>query len=384
MGVLLAIFLLISCEQSESNNFTLEGDIDGSNIEYLVLQYINNSDLIKADTIRIKNKKFSTKGSLKHPQKVSLTSNLSAKFMDELNSLTFFLEPKKIHLNLKEDKFYEARISGSKTQIEKEKLDKITDPIYTKIEIVRNKRKELTNKHNATENEYLKDEILELDSEWKLLLNEIKNVRIQYVTENIDSYLSADILNFYKRKLTLDSLGLLYYNLNSQIQESSYGKTIKEKLAMVKSGDSAPVFSGQDIDGRDLNLSDFSGKIVLLDFGAAWCIPCVENHPKLKELYTEFQHKGFEVISISFDKDRLHWRKSVQSEKLNWHHIYEGFKNVDKSGSISKMYYVKPIPAYILIDDKGIIIDRYSGADSNNKNFLDLEIKIRALFSHIK
>ena len=165
------------------------------------------------------------------------------------------------------------------------------------------------------------------------------------------------------------------------MKESLYGLRIQEQLNVVNSGDIAPNFSLEDINGSILSLDQFKGKTVLLDFGAAWCVPCVKNHPEIKRIYDKYHSKGMEIIGISFDNDKTIWKENVKKENLNWHHIYEGINNVGNEGSINKSYDVQPIPAYILIDTEGIIIDRYSGADKDNKDLNDLEEKLNALLS---
>lgn len=119
----------------------------------------------------------------------------------------------------------------------------------------------------------------------------------------------------------------------------------------------------------------------MLDFGAAWCVSCAKEIPEVKRIYDNYHSKGLEIIGISFDKKKSSWIENIKKEKLNWHHIYEGMSNVGKGGSISKSYYVQPIPAYILIDENGIIIDRYRGADKDNKSLNDLEEKLKTLLT---
>lgn len=381
--ITIGLIILISCNQPKLNDkaFFLKGKIDGSNTEFVVLSYLDSSNVSVSDTLPVENQSFSKKGYLMNTQKVSLTSNLTGRSMEDPNRLMFFLEPNKIDLTLKEGEFSNAKISGSKTQIENEDLDKLTKPFYERIENISDERQKLIDKNKDIPNENSETEIKSLTTKLQKLLDEIKNVRIKYVVNNPQSYLSADIINFYKRTLPPDSLSMLYSNLNPTIKESSYGVKIQEqiKLHIVDSGDVAPNFSLEDIEGNILSLNQFKGKTVLLDFGAAWCVPCKNEIPEIKKIYDKYHSKGLEIIGISFDKDKTSWKENIKNEKLNWHHIYEGMSNLGKEGSINKSYYIQPIPAYILIDDKGIIIDRYRGADKKDKSLSDLEEKLNAL-----
>lgn len=383
--ITLGLIILTSCNQPKSDDkaFSLKGKIDGSNTEFVVLSYLDSSNVYVSDTLPVENQSFSKEGYLINTQMVSLTSNLTGRYMEDPNRLMFFLEPNKIDLTLKEGEFSNAKIIGSKTEIENETLNKATKPFYEKIQNLSDERQKLIDKNKDISNENSETEIKSLTTKWQKLLDDIKNVRIKYAVNNPHSYLSADVVNSYRRTLPSDSLSMLYSNLDPIIKESSYGLKIHEqiKLHIVNSGDVAPNFSQKNIDGNILSLNQFKGKTVLLDFGAAWCVPCKKEIPEVKRIYDEYHKKGLEIIGISFDKDKTSWKENIKNEKLNWHHIYEGMNNLGKEGSINKSYYVQPIPAYILIDDKGIIIDRYRGADKEDKSLYDLEKKLSTLLS---
>ena len=381
----LGLFILTSCNQPKSNSkvFVLKGQIDGPNTEYIILSYLDSSNVYVSDTLPIKNKSFSKEGFMMNTQMVSLTSNLTGRYMEDPNRLLFFLEPNKIDLNIKEGQFANAEITGSKSQIENKNLEKRIEPFYEKLELIQPKRQKLIDDDKKIPNENLEIEIEKINKEWQNLMDAVKNVRIQYAVDNPQSYVSADVINFYRKTLPTDSLKMLYSNLDPIIKESSYGQKIQEqiKLHIVDSGDVAPNFSQEDIDGNTLSLNQFKGKTVLLDFGAAWCVPCKKEIPEVKRIYDEYHKKGLEIIGISFDKDKTSWKENIKNEKLNWYHIYEGMSNVGKEGSINKSYYVQPIPAYILINEKGIIVDRYRGADKEDKSLNDLEKKLNILLS---
>ena len=379
------IIILTSCHQPKSDDkaFSLKGKIEGSNTEFVVLSYLDSSNVYVSDTLPVENQSFSKEGYLMNTQMVSLTSNLTGRYMEDPNRLMFFLEPNKVDLTLKEGEFSKAKIIGSKTEIENETLNKATKPFYEKIQNLSDERQKLIDKNKDISNENSETEIKILTTKWQKLLDDIKNVRIQYAIDNPKSYVSADVINSYRKTLPTDSLKMLYSKLDPIIKESSYGQKIQEqiKLHIVNSGDVAPKFSQEDIDGNILSLNQFKGKTVLLDFGAAWCVPCKKEIPEVKRIYDEYHKKGLEIIGISFDKDKTSWKENIKNEKLNWFHIYEGMSNVGKEGSISKSYYVQPIPAYILIDEKGIIIDRYRGADKEDKSLNKLEKKLNTLLS---
>lgn len=383
--LVLSLLLFSSSHQPKSNSkaFILKGNIVGSNTEYIILSYIDSSNVYVRDTLPIKNQSFSKEGYLMNTQEVSLTSNLTGRYMEDPNLLMFFLEPNKIDITLKEGEFSKAKISGSKTHIEKESLDRVIKPYYEKIELIRIERQKLIDEKKEADNKNSKPEIDKLTAKWQQVLDEVQQVKLEYVINNPSSYVSADVVSFYRRTLPTDSLEMLYGHLDPILQKSFYGLKIQEQISLhiVSTGDVAPNFSKEDSDGNVLSLNQFKGKTVLLDFGAAWCVPCKKEIPEIKRIYDKYHSEGLEIIGVSFDKDETSWKENIKTEKLNWHHIYEGMNNVRREGSISKSYYVQPIPAYILIDENGIIIDRYRGADKDDKSINDLEEKLKTLLA---
>jgi thiol-disulfide isomerase/thioredoxin len=126
----------------------------------------------------------------------------------------------------------------------------------------------------------------------------------------------------------------------------------------------------KDIDGNKLSLKDYKEKkYVLIDFWASWCAPCREELPYIRELYKNYEKEGFEIISITQDKDLDAWKKAIIKEKINnWRH----FSILENNESIIKDYFVNGIPHKILIDKSGKIIGKWKGSGEKNKRELQL------------
>jgi peroxiredoxin len=125
-------------------------------------------------------------------------------------------------------------------------------------------------------------------------------------------------------------------------------------------GKEFPSFTEKDvISGRKISLEDFRGKVVLVDFWATWCGPCLQELPNVKAAYDKYHKQGFEIVSISLDKSIDACKKFVEREKMTWHHIADG-KFWD--ARLAKRFGVMAIPkAYLIGRDGTVVSDEARG-----------------------
>lgn len=121
----------------------------------------------------------------------------------------------------------------------------------------------------------------------------------------------------------------------------------------IRPGMEAPEFSSVTIDGDALDLSDYRGKYVLLDFWSTSCGPCVEALPELRQLYERFPREEFEIVGIAED-DRSWLSQFVADNDIRWPQVTQN-RFDEGRGAILKDYRVTGIPAYFLIDPEGKI-----------------------------
>lgn len=149
--------------------------------------------------------------------------------------------------------------------------------------------------------------------------------------------------------------------------------------ATIKVGEMFPdwggVFEARDIDGKAISMADFKGKVVLIDFWATWCGPCINAMPDVVKAYEKYGDAGFVVIGISLDRrdaeDRI--RETIKGEGkigartgvMPWRQVFDGgYWNT----GLSKRYGISSIPRTVLIDKEGrVIADNPKGADLHDK-----------------
>lgn len=133
------------------------------------------------------------------------------------------------------------------------------------------------------------------------------------------------------------------------------GYTIAQNKIEV--GKKAPEITMSKADGTSFSLSSLKGKLVLVDFWATWCAPCVGEQPELKKLYETYSEQvkanKFEILGVSLDKNKDSWQKAIDRFSINWIQISD--LKFWKS-PVAKAYEIDELPFNVIIDGEGVII----------------------------
>jgi len=130
-------------------------------------------------------------------------------------------------------------------------------------------------------------------------------------------------------------------------------KQAKKMRAALKPGAPFPDFNETDLDGKPLSISGLKGKVVLIDFWATWCGPCVAELPNVLKTYETNHAKGLEIIGISLDQEKEKLTAFLSEHKVPWPQFFDG---QGWSNKLGVMYGVTSIPATYLLDRDGKII----------------------------
>lgn len=168
-----------------------------------------------------------------------------------------------------------------------------------------------------------------------------------------------DDLNLYRAQLIAKVDPTLSENLLKILTSSSKKNIAAEARMEIRKAElmRQPLdLNFQAVDGQRVDLQAFRGKVVLVDFWATWCGPCMREVPNVVETYKNLHDRGFEIIGISLDKDVDHMRSVTESMGMTWCQYCDGQGWQNK---ISSAYGINSIPTTWLLDKRGYI--RYVG-----------------------
>ena len=191
----------------------------------------------------------------------------------------------------------------------------------------------------------------------------------QLLLANKRILMSAFLVTFFDNNF--DSYVPLYMEVRDALvkdyPENFYVKRLSERLSgVVLPGMEAPEIAMPDPEGVERKLSDLRGQVVLIDFWASWCGPCRRENPNVVRLYEKYHDQGFEIYSVSLDKDREAWLKAIRDDHLSWPNHVSELNYWTSSGG--KTYGIRAVPSTVLVDREGKVVARnLRGADLERK-----------------
>ena len=308
---LLALTMIFSSSFINYKEYKIIGVAKGfSDNTLLYLDNVTDGSFRHIDSTFIVNEKFTFKGTLKEK---SVRTSIRTK--DFENRCYVWLENSTIHFHGEKGKFRDANITGSKSQDDEYRLNALTKNI-----------------------------------------EDPKEIEYQFVKNNPNTIVSANIVSVYCSTWGKDKVKKLYNSFSNEVKNTYYGKNILDFINYnknIKIGNIFSDFSQNDINGKSVSLSDFKGKVLLLEFWGSWCGPCREGNPELVKIYADFKNKGFEILGVAADTDKKKWLNAIQKDNLTWTNVTDLKGDKNKAALI---YGVNSYPTNYLIDRNGIII----------------------------
>ena len=350
-------YILTAC--SDKNAFTLTGtfatgDMDGK-IVYLKELDSNFRLSGTIDSVKVENGKFVFEGISKEIPVVQFV------LIDEsAMPATFIIEKGKIEMNF--DSELKATVKGTPMNEQYQLFETEKANMFEKIFAANDKYTELKEAGNLTSEQFR-----EFDKTSKQLFEELNIIVYNYIKPNIMTQVGQYFLggsnSFYLNDSQLKELiSLTTPDFRSIKAIQKWEKQIEAREA-TGVGKQFTDIKGFDLNGKEVSLSDYTGKekVVLIDFWASWCGPCVRAIPDLVTIYQRYKNQGFEIVGISLDSDKESWARATGELKIPWPQ-FSNLKGWEEDGAIA--YGVNGIPQIILIDKEGIIIERELRADA--------------------
>lgn len=132
-------------------------------------------------------------------------------------------------------------------------------------------------------------------------------------------------------------------------------KEAKKLQATLVEGSKFPDFDVKDLAGKPLAIANYKGKVLLIDFWATWCGPCVHELPNVIAAYEKHHGQGFEIIGISLDENEAKLKAFLKEKKMTWQQYFDG---QGWSNKLATKYGIQSIPATYLLDGEGKIIGK--------------------------
>ena len=355
MKKLLLGFLLLApwlAQAQTSFPYTVRGTIGKLNAPakvYLVY------GLQLLDSVTLKNGAFELRGTTDRPKIAQLVVQRAGKLKDgyslSSNRTRIFLEPGPVVVTTA-DSLPNANFTGSQLTTDYQKLIASFKPIEAKVAAI------IAGAEKASPQQQQDPAFQEhLQAQFQVTNKEYQRGYAAFIKANPTSWVSLDAMpeavGIVPQYAELESL---YNALSPTLQSTPEGQRYKQLLHDIKAvaiGAQAPDFTQQTLDGKQVSLTDYRGKYVLVDFWASWCGPCRQENPTVTKVYNEFKNKNFDILAVSLDEKKGNWLKAVQEDQLAWTQAVDlrGFES-----DIARRYHIQAIPQNFLVDPTGRIV----------------------------
>ena len=342
MKKIFALLLLVPFALSAQKKFVINGNLSGLPESSAVsLSNANTPDDTVARGIVKAGGTFELRGSVAEPNLYQLN------FDGVQKKFTLFIGNDMVNVSGDVETIQDLQVKGSEVHNDFEQFKKTFNPLFQELTA-------MGQRINRTPSLQQNDSVM---GAYKKHLQSIKNEVDKFVASHNDSPVAPFVvLVTSEMEQDLPALERRYAKFDKGVQNGFYGKILKQQIDNSKKGaigTDAIDFTQADVDGKNVSLSSFRGKYVLVDFWASWCRPCRAENPNVVKAYNKYKDKNFTVLGVSLDQSRASWVKAINNDNLVWTQVSDlkGWNN-----EAAAKYNIQSIPQNFLIDPSGKIV----------------------------
>ncbi|CAN5421413.1 TlpA disulfide reductase family protein [soil metagenome] len=212
-----------------------------------------------------------------------------------------------------------------------------------------------------------------LEKPYTLMVDSHNDYLKAFIEKNPSSFASLAAIQQLQPDEFMDIYFKLDDGLYAKYPNSAYikafheGVTSSRKLAV---GTMAPEITMNTPSEKPLALSSLKGRIVLIDFWASWCGPCRAENPNVVKAYNKYKTQGFDIYSVSLDKDMEKWKQAIKADGLAWNNHVCDFKFWQSP--VVALYNFNSIPTNVLIDREGKILAKNLRGEALDKKLEEI------------
>ncbi|MGI6478393.1 MAG: redoxin domain-containing protein [Salinivirgaceae bacterium] len=212
----------------------------------------------------------------------------------------------------------------------------------------------------------------ELNEQIKIEYMKLIDIYADFVRKNNDFDIAPFIIKMYISQFYENSqVRELYNQLTDRVKNTTYGKFLAGdfyETPELSIGEYAPDFALIDKDNKRVQLSDFKGNCLIIDFWGSWCKPCRISNPKLVEIVNKYKANGLQIIGIAADKDNDEWLSAIEEDNLDW--INVNALN-EQPIDVLRLYSIRAFPTKIVVDPEGKVTGIFIGDDPQFYTHID-------------
>lgn len=371
-GLMVLAFAAVACSKKGNggtevadNMVVITGKIENAPAEGLVvLEEIRQNEVVPLDTFEVDNKGFNEKVKVEEPGFYRLN-------LYNQQFVTLVLNNENVLVNADmAPGVGTVRVEGSKDTRYMEEINKVVQQRQQKVMELEQQYLQARQENNTMRMKELEQQYLQIE---KNLREDVKQ-KLRNMESSVTAIYGVNYLNKEDDFPFLDSLAV---RLKQDMPNSKFVKDFVQGVESMRGtmlGEVAPDIALPNPQGEVKKLSDLRGKIVMIDFWAAWCGPCRRENPNVVKLYDKYRNQGFEIYGVSLDRSKEDWVKAIEKDGLTWTQVSDlSYFNSEAA----KTYGINAIPATVLLDKEGKIIAR-------NLRGQALEDKLAEIFAQSK